>query len=65
VGRFLAGVGGAGSNVPAMALLSAWFGARRRGLAAGAGVGGSSVGLIVTGPLIPAILQRGGEEGCE
>jgi MFS family permease len=56
-------MGGAGSNVPAMALVSAWFGARRRGLAAGAGVAGSSVGLIVTGPLIPAILQRCGAEG--
>jgi MFS family permease len=63
VGRFLAGVGGAGSNVPAMALLSAWFGARRRGLAAGVGVSGASVALIVTGPLIPAILQHGGAEG--
>ena len=62
-GRFLAGVGGASSNVPAMALLSSWFGARRRGLAAGAGVGGSSVALIVTGPLIPAILQRHGADG--
>lgn len=63
VGRFLAGVGGASSNVPAMALVSSWFGARRRGLAAGVGVSGSSVGLIVTGPLIPAILQRCGDEG--
>jgi MFS family permease len=63
VGRFLAGLGGAGSNVPAMALLSAWFGARRRGLAAGAGVAGSSVGLMVTGPLIPAILARSGDQG--
>jgi MFS family permease len=62
-GRFLAGVGGAGSNVPAMALVSAWFGARRRGLAAGAGVAGSSLGLMVTGPLIPVILERGGEQG--
>lgn len=63
VGRFLAGVGGAGGNVPAMALLSAWFGARRRGLAAGVGVSGSSLALIVTGPLVPALLQRGGAEG--
>ncbi|MDQ1301861.1 MAG: putative sulfoacetate transporter SauU [Chloroflexota bacterium] len=63
VGRFLTGVGGAGGNVPAMALLSAWFGARRRGLAAGVGVSGSSMGLVVTGPLIPVILQRGGTEG--
>jgi len=63
LGRFLAGVGGAGGNVPAMALVSAWFGARRRGLASGAGVGGSSLGLIVTGPLIPVILARHGAEG--
>jgi MFS family permease len=62
-GRFLAGVGGAGSNVPAMALVSAWFGAQRRGLAAGAGVAGSSLGLMVTGPLIPMILERGGRQG--
>lgn len=63
LGRFLAGVGGAGGNVPAMALVSAWFGAKRRGLASGAGVGGSSIGLMVTGPLIPAILSRHGPEG--
>jgi MFS family permease len=62
-GRFLAGVGGAGANVPAMALLSAWFGVRCRGLAAGAGVAGSSLGLMVTGPLVPAILARGGQDG--
>jgi MFS family permease len=63
VGRFLAGVGGAGSNVPAMALVSAWFGARRRGMATGVAAAGSSLGLMVTGPLVPAILQRGGAEG--
>jgi MFS family permease len=63
LGRFLAGVGGAGSNVPAMGLVSAWFGARRRGLAAGAGVAGSSLGLIVTGPLVPLILEHGGKAG--
>ena len=63
LGRFLAGVGGAGGNVPAMALVAAWFGARRRGLAAGAAVGGSSLGLMVTGPLIPALLHQYGAEG--
>ncbi len=62
-GRFLAGVGGAGANVPAMALVSAWFGARRRGLAAGIGVTGSSVALIVTGPLVPAIVSAYGADG--
>jgi len=63
LGRFLAGVGGAGSNIPAMGLVSAWFGSRRRGLAAGAAVSGSSLGLIVTGPLIPLLLVRYGDDG--
>lgn len=63
VGRFLAGVGGAGGNVPAMGLVSAWFGEKRRGLAAGAAVSGSSLGLMVTGPLVPAIVSRYGGDG--
>lgn len=63
VGRFLGGVGGAGGNVPAMGLVSAWFGGKRRGLAAGAAVAGSSIGLIVTGQLIPGILSQYGADG--
>lgn len=62
-GRFLAGVGGAGANVPAMGLVSAWFGSRRRGLASGIGVSGSSLALIVTGPLVPVLIAAGGHEG--
>ena len=63
VGRFLAGVGGAGANIPAMGLVSAWFGTRRRGLASGIAVSGSSLALIVTGPLVPAIIAAGGSAG--
>jgi MFS family permease len=63
VGRFLAGVGGAGANVPAMGLVSAWFGVQRRGLAAGAAVSGSSLGLMVTGPLVPLVLAHTGADG--
>jgi MFS family permease len=63
LGRFLAGVGGAGGNVPAMGLVSAWFGGRYRGLAAGAAVAGSSIGLMVTGPLVPALLHHFGPGG--
>jgi len=63
VWRILTGVGSGGSNVPAMGLVSAWFGAKRRGLAAGIAAGGSSVGLAITGPLIPRIIDAYGADG--
>ncbi len=63
LGRFLAGVGGAGGNIPAMGLVSAWFGVRRRGVASGVAVTGSSLGLMVTGPLVPFVLNLSGPEG--
>jgi len=61
--RILTGIGSGGSNVPAMALLAAWFAPRRRGLATGIAVAGSSLGLILTGPLVPYLLNITGEEG--
>jgi sugar phosphate permease len=61
--RVLTGVGSGGSNVPVMALLSAWFAARRRGLASGIAVGGSSLGLILIGSFVPRILDGFGEDG--
>jgi MFS family permease len=61
--RFLTGVGGAAVNVPIMGLLAAWFGARRRGLASGIAVAGSSLGLVVTGALVPALLKAPGAGG--
>ena len=61
--RALTGVGSGASNVPVMGLLSAWFGRRRRGLAAGVAVSGSSVALIVLGPLAPRILVEYGADG--
>ena len=54
---FLIGAGSAGSNVPIMALASAWFTSQRRGMATGILVSGSSVALLLLGPLIPYILQ--------
>jgi MFS family permease len=63
VWRTLTGVGSGGSNVPVMGLVSAWFGKRRRGLAAGIAAGGSSVGLAITGPLIPRIIGAYGADG--
>jgi len=61
--RALTGIGSGASNVPVMALLSAWFAQRRRGLAAGIGVTGSSLALILLGPLVPRLLAYYGQEG--
>ncbi len=62
-GRVVTGFGSAGANIPAMGLLAAWFSSRRRGLAAGMAVSGSSLGLVVSGLLTPFLLVRGGESG--
>lgn len=59
----LIGLGSGASNVPVMALLSAWFAKRRRGLASGIAVAGSSIGIIVVGPLVPRILSVYGDAG--
>jgi sugar phosphate permease len=63
VWRVLTGVGSGGSNVPVMALLPAWFAARRRGLATGVAVAGSSLALVITGYLVPPILDAYGADG--
>lgn len=61
--RFVTGLGSGAANVPAMGLLASWFGARRRGFASGVAVAGSSIGLIVLGPLTPRIIEAGGVAG--
>lgn len=61
--RAVTGIGSGASNVPVMGLLPAWFAARRRGLAAGIAVSGSSVALILIGPSVPRILSNYGENG--
>jgi MFS family permease len=61
--RFLTGAGAAAVNVPTLALVAAWFAARRRGLASGIAVAGSSLGLVVTGALVPALLQASASAG--
>lgn len=63
VARTLTGVGSGGVNVPVMALTAVWFAPRRRGMAMGITVSGSSIGLMVTGLLIPPILERFGADG--
>ena len=54
--RALTGFGSAGSNIPMMGLVSAWFAPRCRGGATGFLVGGSGVALLVTGFLVPKVI---------
>jgi nitrate/nitrite transporter NarK len=61
--RILTGIASGGANVPAMGLVSSWFSSRRRGLATGIAVSGSSFGLLITGLAVPAILLRAGPSG--
>jgi sugar phosphate permease len=61
--RTLTGIGSGGSNVPVMSLLPAWFSKRRRGLATGIAVSGTSLGLMLMGYLVPRILNRFGANG--
>jgi predicted MFS family arabinose efflux permease len=56
-GRILAGVGSGGANVPVMGLVASWFAAKKRGLATGIAVSGSSFGLLITGSLVPVVLR--------
>jgi len=55
--RTLTGIGSGASNVPVIGLLASWFTPRRRGLAAGVVVTGSSLGLIFAGPIVPWIIS--------
>jgi len=61
--RALTGIGSGATNVAVMGMLAAWFTTRRRGLAAGIVVAGSSLGLIFIGPLVPRLLSVYGENG--
>ena len=61
--RGLAGVGSGMANIPVYGVVSAWFSARRRGLATGIAVSGSSIALIALGPLVPSLLDDFGRTG--
>lgn len=63
IGRLFTGVGSGGTNVPVMGLVPAWFSAKRRGLATGMAVSGSSFGMVITGFLVPKVLNRYGDAG--
>jgi len=61
--RFVSGIGSGASNVPVMGLLAAWFTVQRRGLASGVAVSGSSIALILLGPVVPPVLAAFKDDG--
>ncbi len=63
LGLALTGLGSGGSNVPVMGLTSVWFARRGRGRATGIVVSGSSVGIVLAGAFVPAVMERFGGQG--
>lgn len=61
--RTLTGVGSGAANIAVMGMLATWFPANRRGFAAGIAVSGSSLALIIVGPLVPFLLNLYGTTG--
>jgi MFS family permease len=61
--RAVTGLGSGAANVAVMGMWSGWFPANRRGMASGVAVTGSSLALILVGPLAPAIIAGGGSDG--
>lgn len=61
--RCVTGFGSGAANVAVMGMWGAWFPPKRRGLAAGIAVTGSSLALITVGPLVPIVLAGYGDIG--
>jgi MFS family permease len=59
---FAMGAGGAGSHISITTLPMAWFEERRLGRALGIVTGGTGLGIIVTGLLLPTLLFNLGKE---
>ncbi len=61
--RLITGLGAGMVLVPSVALMSAWFDVSRRGLTSGLVSSGSSLALVLTGPIVPRIIAGGGADG--
>ena len=61
--RCVTGFGSGAANVAVMGMWGAWFPTKRRGLASGIAVTGSSIGLITIGPVVPLLLASYGATG--
>ncbi len=63
VGRLLTGMGNGMILVPAISLMAAWFDVRRVGFASSIVPTGSSLAMVLVGPLVPRLIAGGGENG--
>ena len=61
--RLMTGLGNGAAFVPAMALGSAWFSIEKRGFATGIVSAGIGAGTLVSGLVVPPILQAFGTDG--
>lgn len=61
--RLLTGLGHGAAYVPAMALGSAWFAVRRRGLATGIVTAGTGIGTMIASRIVPMVLDARGAAG--
>jgi MFS family permease len=60
--RGLTGIGSGAGNIAVMGLWAAWFSQKKRGLASGIAVSGSSIALILTGIAVPGIIAGYGAD---
>jgi predicted MFS family arabinose efflux permease len=63
LGRLVTGLGNGLILVPSITLMASWFDARRLGFASSIVPTGSSLALIVAGPVVPRIIEAGAAEG--
>lgn len=61
--RLLTGMANGLVLAPAIALMSGWFRPQQLGAASGIVPAGSSVAMVVVGPVVPAIIAAGGDDG--
>jgi predicted MFS family arabinose efflux permease len=61
--RLLTGMGNGLVLVPSITLMAAWFDLRQLGLASSIVPTGSSLALVIVGPIVPRIIEAGGDEG--
>jgi predicted MFS family arabinose efflux permease len=61
--RVITGFGSGAANIGAMGMWATWFDSKRRGMAAGIAVTGSSFALIFTGPMAPYLINSIGRNG--